>query len=264
MPLVFAGILPNNPLLIDAFTTKEDEALQSLQRSIQPFEESLYLAKPDLCILLSSSAATIDDMCTLHASPSFESTLAHFGNFSKTIHWQGTPDTAARMLHESYEHRLPIKLDSAAVLDDESTIVLELVGTNLPHMRILPIGSGITDIGTNVAIGSLLKEFVSTTSKRVAVIAVGNLAATHTETSPYGTQPNSAGIDTRLRNILLQCDATALQSLSHAEMDRYHVQVFSPLLILSGMCQHMHMTYTEHSYAISRGVGYTIGTLNLS
>jgi aromatic ring-opening dioxygenase LigB subunit len=263
MPLVFAGILPSSPLLLKEITTSS-ESLAVLDPGIQAFEEQLYLAKPEICILISESASTIPETCTVHAVPSFTGTLAHFGDFSKEVSWNGSPDVAAKLQHASYHSHVPMKLDSAHQLDNESTVALELIGSHLKHCKMLPMGSMIDAVDTNVALGRLLLEFAMTSNKRVACIALGNLAATHDASSPFGEVDGSASFDVRIRNIMVEGNCTALQHLTDYDPEAMQASLFTPLLILSGMCASMHATYQELGYTIDQGIGYTVGTLDVT
>lgn len=264
MPLVFAGIVPSTPLLLSELAAMKDVSLDPLSDAVTEMEQELYLAKPDVCIVISESAATIKDTCTLHAHPNALASLIHFGDFSKETHWQGTPDIAAQLLHTSYEHHVPLKQVSDAVLDDETTVVLELLGVHLPHMKVLPIGSSLSTIDTNVAIGRLIKDWISTSNKRVAVILAGSLSATHTEASPFGKKEQSDTVDHDIRHMLSTCDTTALQTLTYPKAQEYHISLYTPLVMLTGMCQDMETAYTELAYTVSRGIGYTMGTLSVT
>lgn len=264
MPLVFAGIVPSTPLLLSELAEKRDPSLESLSAAMSTMEQDLYLAKPDVCIVISESAATIADTCTIHAHPLAVASLIHFGDFSKQTEWQGTPDMAAQLLHISYEQHVPIKLESAPLLDDETTVVLELLGVHLPHMKVLPVGSSIATIDTNVAIGRMLKDWVSSSNKRVAIILTGTLSATHTDDSPFGAVAQSDTFDHDVRHMLSTCNTTAIQSITYPAAQMHHMSLYTPLLILTGMCQDMDTAYTELAYAVSHGIGLTLGTLSVT
>jgi aromatic ring-opening dioxygenase LigB subunit len=265
MPLVFAGIVPSTPLLLAELSEKRDDSLEALSTAMTTMEQELYLAKPDVCILLSESAATIGDTCTVHTHPDPVASLIHFGNFSKQTPWQGAPDIAAQLLHASYDQHIPVKLESTQILDDESTVILELLGIHIPHIKVLPIGSSLRSIDTNVAIGRLLKDWISSSNKRIAILAAGTLSATHTKDAPFGMMPQSDTFDHDIRHMLQTCNTTAIQSITYPNAQAYHMSLYTPLLMLTGMCQEMDTaSYTELAYAVSHGIGFTLGTLSVT
>lgn len=260
MPLTFAGILPTTPELLPEFQS-EAHPLQSM---VADFEQQLYLAKPEVILILADTAATIADTCTLHVAPEFHANLSQLGDFSKEVTWKGTPDMAAQLLHHSYEAHVPLKLESSDALDSESVVALELVGSHLDHIKVLPVGSMIESVDTNISVGRLLHEYIANTSKRVAVITTGHLAATHSDDSPYGTVDGASAVDELIRSSLSNGNCDPIHTIDPNTVTSHHPTLYTPLLILSGICSSIDAHYTELGYHVHHGVGYTIGTMNVT
>lgn len=263
MSLVFAGVLPTTPLLLNSVHPDPSPELETLLEAGKKFEQELYLAKPDVVIYISNGAATIPETCTIHASPEFTASLSLFGDFSKETVWKGTPHAAAQIHHESYEMHLPIKLDSSDTLDPDTTVAVELAGEHITS-KVLPIGSNVESVDQNVALGKLLHEFTMNQNRRFACVALGQLSATHTDDSPFGMVEGSSEFDEQLRTHLRNGDCAAIQHMHPDQAMTMQATLYTPLVILSGLCNSMNTSYTEMAYRIDNGIGYTIGTLDVS
>lgn len=259
MPLVFAGVFPSCPALIPELRAPEAD-LSVLDTARSTFEQELYLAKPEIVLLLSPSVGSLANTVTLQASPQLTATYEQFGDFSFSYTWAGSPQTAAKLSHDSYHAHLPVKLDSSTnQLDSESVIATTCIARHLEHTHILPIGSTLTDTDSQVALGTLLYNHTMDNPKRIAIIALGHLAATQKD-----SQDEAALFDAHIRDLLRSGNYEALQHIDSAEAMRHNCSLYAPLLTLSAIGAARGASYEEFAYQPYAGIGYTIGTLNIS
>ena len=94
MSLVFAAITPHPPLLIPAIGKQAIKKLAKTKAALERLEEELYLAKPDVLIILSSHARTISDAFTINYCTEYVTDLREFGDLATKVtfrgagHWQ--------------------------------------------------------------------------------------------------------------------------------------------------------------------------------
>ncbi|MBI5254687.1 hypothetical protein HY932_02820 [Candidatus Falkowbacteria bacterium] len=94
MSLVFASIVPHPPLLIPNIGKDEIKKVKKTQRAMEKLEEDLYIAKPDVILIISPHASLFSDAFTINAHINFVSDFEQFGDFATKVNWQGAEQVA--------------------------------------------------------------------------------------------------------------------------------------------------------------------------
>jgi hypothetical protein len=264
MPLVFAGAAPSTALFIKEINS-ETKQMHPIHDALELFEEALYLSKPDVLFLF--SATTTDDgveQIFVQAPPSLTASLSLFGEFSTSSEWHGAPHIAAELLELASKMHATIKLSGAHTLDAASTAALTLFGKHLKHTHIVPITLHNASLATIATLGTLIHEYAATSSKRMSAVALGHLAATHTEEAPFGQLDTSTAFDANVRAMLTLGDTKALHHIAQKEHTKHHASIYAPLALLTSSCGSMPCLYHEYLYTTHAGIGYTVGSITLS
>lgn len=248
MSLVFTGIVPHTPTLISELTKDESFIPEKTRTALASLEQDLYLAKPKIVIVLSGYSGILPDAFTVNAAPQFTAEFSQFGDFSISETWQGATDFAAIMLHHSYDLNVPVKLITEKKLDPGVSIPLHLLGAHIEHVSVLPIGFSNLSVDHHVQFGSLLKEEIMNTNKRVAILVSGHFAETTHD-----------AYNTPIKKALHAVDFESIQHISETIVEAAYPTIHKSLLILSGILGDSHMMYTEYSYESPHDVGYLVG-----
>lgn len=258
MSLVFAGIVPHPPTLIEELAQTEESPLAQTKAAFEALEQDLYLAKPDILIVVSAYSGTFPDTFVVNSEPNFITNFEKFGDFSLSDTWQGATDFAATFHTHSNHSYVPVKLINTEVLDSGVSIPLHLIGNHLSHMQVLPVGFSNLDTDTHVGFGNLIREECMNSNKRVAVLVSGHMSGATGPATDAETYTNA------VRSALSTCDFAAIQHIPETATTTSATSLHKGLLILSGILGEGKVAYNEYSFEAPHGVGYLVSHIDVS
>ncbi|PIR04155.1 MAG: AmmeMemoRadiSam system protein B [Candidatus Magasanikbacteria bacterium CG11_big_fil_rev_8_21_14_0_20_39_34] len=259
MQLVFSGIVPHTPLLIESISKEKKDYLQKSHAAISELEQSLYVSKPDVLIILSLHEGRYDNAFTINTQPEFLATFEQFGDLSTKKIWKGATHLGATIAHSDTPNTLPIQLVSESKLDYGTAVPLILLTQHLQNIKILPIGYSHLSPKEHFDFGSLIRERLAESNKRVAIIASGDLAHTLSPASPLGYHEDGQKFDTSIIEMLQSGNTAGILNLDPAIIENAKGDIYKPLLILLGLLQDMRFNFKNLSYEAPFGIGYLVG-----
>ena len=96
MSLVFSAICPHPPVLIPGIGKKEVEKIEQTNKALKKLEQDLYIAKPQILIVISPHGSLFKDAFSVNAHPEFHSHFDQFGDLSTKKTWAGARSTRCR------------------------------------------------------------------------------------------------------------------------------------------------------------------------
>ncbi|PIT86662.1 MAG: AmmeMemoRadiSam system protein B [Candidatus Magasanikbacteria bacterium CG10_big_fil_rev_8_21_14_0_10_43_6] len=260
MPLVFAAITPHTPLLLPSIGQEKGLAqVKKTKESLEQLEQELYLAKPDLIVIISPHEGLFDDAFVVNAHTHFVSSYEQFGDLVTKDEWKGNTDFAAKISHASNVSDVPVRLISEEKLSHGATVPLHYLTQHLPEIKILPVGFSGLDTTEHLRFGELLKESIMSHGKRVAIIASGDLAHCLTEDAPTAYNELGAQFDAKLINLLETRNTVGIAQMNPDIVSASAECGYRSILILLGILQDVDYTFKHYSYEYPLGVGYLVG-----
>lgn len=259
MALVFVGITPHPPLLIPQIGKEALHQLEKTRKALEKLEEDLYLSKPDIIMIISPHGRLLDDAFTMNVSSDFTSDFREFGDITTTVHFKGDIGLAAHIRERSkFQHRFPLVLLSEPTLDHGAIVPLFYLTKHLPHVRILPLGFCGLDRKIHVDFGYFLKEEIMKNTKRVAVIASGDLAHTLSDDAPAGFNPKGKEFDEKIQELFATRNTAGFVQLDQDIVNEAAECGFKAFLIIMGLLKNITYKYKSYSYEAPFGVGYLV------
>lgn len=259
MPLVFAATVPHPPLLIPNIGKEELKKVQKTKVAMEQLEQDLYLAKPDLILIISPHGSLFNDSFSVNAHPHFVSSFEQFGDLATKKEWDGNPNFAALISHKgNNEANIPIQLISEEKLDHGITVPLFYL-TNHLSIKILPIGFSGLDSKAHLDFGAMLKDVIMDADKRVAVIASGDLSHGLTTDAPAGFSKVGAEFDKKIIELLETRNTVGIAGLDEKFVNEAAECGYRSLLILLGIMRDLNYSFKNYSYEGPFGVGYLVG-----
>jgi AmmeMemoRadiSam system protein B len=256
MSLVFAGISPHPPLLLPTIGKDALRKVEKTATALKRLEEDLYLAKPDVAIIISPHGKLLPDAFTVNFCDQFETDFKQFGDLSTKLKFGGDSLLASRILHESKQIPLPTKMISVPKLDHGVGVPLFCLAPHLPALKIIPVGFSDLDLKTHLEFGQMIKELCLHTTQRIAVIASADLSHALTNDAPAGFNANGKKFDASMQELLAAHNTTGLVQLERAFTDTAAECGLRSILILLGVLTGVHYTYEAYAYEGPFGVGY--------
>ena len=257
--LVFAGITPHPPLLIPNIGKDELKKINQTKEAMEKMEEDLYLSKPEVIVIISPHGSFFEKAFTINAHDHFLSNFSEFGDMNTKLEWSGYPFLAAHIDNMSYNSKMPLQLVSEENLDHGSTVPLFYLTQHLPNIKILPIGYSALNTKTHLDFGYLLKNVIMDTTKRIAVIASGDLSHGLTTDAPAGFSKNGQEFDEKLIELLENHNTTGYTNMDPNFIKEAKECGYRSFLILLGILKNMNYTFKNYSYEGPFGVGYLVG-----
>lgn len=256
MSLVFAAITPHPPLLIPAIGKDNLKKINKSKRALEKLEEELYLSKPDIILTISPHGTIFSDAFSINLCSEFKTDLRDFGDLTTNLTFKGEMNLPNVIREASKIKKYPTTMISEPTLDHGVAVPLYYLTAHLPNISLLPIGFSGADWKTHVDFGYLLKEEIMHTTKRVAVIASGDLSHALTTDAPAGFNPKGREFDAKIQELLAARNTTGMLQLDPQFVESAAECGFRSILILMGILRNVNYTYEAHAYEGPFGVGY--------
>lgn len=262
MSLVFAAITPHPPFLIPTIGQDATPRLEKTRTAFQRLEEELYLARPQVIIIVSPHSSYYHDAFVANADNVFNSRFETFGDLTTKKTWRGTPDLAAKLAHQGLTRTTPVRLVSESNLDYGASVPLFFLTTHLPDCRILPVGFSRSTPMEHLHFGELIKEIAHESTLRIALIASGDLSHTLTPDAPGGLRPEGAQFDQTLQDLLVARNTAGIANIPNELVTKADECGYRSILVVLGALKNQDYTFRPYAYEAPFGIGYLTGVFN--
>ena len=256
MSLVLAAIAPHPPLLIPSIGKDLVKKMEKTQKALQKLEEDLYLAKPDIILIISPHGSYFPNAFSVNVCPEFETDLKEFGDLATKLKFKGEMHISALISDRAKEENFPVAMITEKGLDHGSIVPLFALCQHLPDAQILQIGFSDLDAKTHLDFGYFIKEIIMDSNKRVAVIASGDLSHALTTDAPAGFNAAGEKFDNKIQELLANKNLTGMLQLDPEMIKNASECGLRSFLILLGILKNVDYTYHQYSYEAPFGVGY--------
>lgn len=250
-------------MLIPGIGKETTEQLRQTAVALEKLEQELYLAKPNIILIISPHSSIFAESFSINAHNQFASAFDHFGDFSTQKKWSGSPDFAALVSKESVERKIPVQLVSTESLDHGASVSLYFLTKHLPDVKIVPLGYSALPRETHITYGEMLKDIIFSSTKRVAVIASGDLSHCVTPDAPHGFRPEGKQFDSSFIDLLETHQFSTLLNLDQAIVSEADECGYRSTLILLGILQNVNCKFHTLSYEHPFGIGYLVGQFSI-
>jgi MEMO1 family protein len=261
--LVFAGVTPHSPLLLESINKDQLKKVQKTRNAMKELSEELYATFPDTIILISEHPTSFEKAFSISVSDPYTFDLTEFGDlgFNRTY----KPDIMLldRMQRSLREAKQSLTLSSDNALNFASAVPLSLLTEKLPNVQLLPVTFSDLSPKEHFQFGQSLKDSIMASNKRIAVIASGDLSHALTSNSPAGFTKEGAEFDEKLKELITQKNTAGLVSLDELMISNAHETLYRQLLILFGVLERVSVAPHVLSYESPFGVGYLVANLVL-
>lgn len=259
MSLIFSAITPHPPLLIPNIGKDEIEKIQKTKKAMESLEQNLYLAKPEVIVIISPHGSLFKEAFCVNAHTNFVSDFGQFGDMETKMEWGGADFLAAKLHHMCLEQKIPIQSISEEKIDHGSSVPLFYLTQHLPDVKILPLGYSMLDNKTHLNFGEVIKDFIMDSEKRVAVIASGDLSHGLTTNAPAGFSKVGQEFDNKVIELLETRNTAGFTNMDLDFVEKSAECGYRSILILLGIMKNMDYSFKNYSYEGPFGVGYLVG-----
>lgn len=256
--IVFSAFTPHTPLLLPTISKENAGKLSRTTEAMATLRQKLAQANPEVIVIISTHAVRHETAFSVNLHDEYYVDLKHYGDLvtNKTF----SPDLALidALQRTLRKESVPLTLDSDARLDHGAAVPLTLLAEGLSDIRIIPISYSGLGAKEHVQFGRALKDVLVATSKRIAVIASGDLSHALTSLAPAGFKPEGEQFDEAVRKSIEQMSLVQLLNISETVVASASECAYRPLLMLFGILEGTPVTPEILSYESPFGVGYLV------
>ena len=254
MPLLESFFLPHSPVLLPSIGKEHREVIGKTLKSLEKASERLQALKPHTLIVLSAHTNVPTPTFNINLSPTYKPSLEEFGDLHTTKEWH--PDI--ELIHYirtlgygSYD----LNLLSSEKLNYGIAVPLLMILKTI-NVKIVPITFARLPLPEMFRFGQFLHDIAEDSSKKISIIATGELSHHLSKTSPGGYSPKSKAFDQQVVRSLREKKPESLTKLSDKLLEQVGQCGLRALLILGGAFSKVNHKTEILSYESPFGVGY--------
>ena len=256
--LVFAALTPHSPLLLPSINRERLKDVQTTREAMTRLAEELYAARPDTIVILSSHATMHEDAFSINLHDPYRVNLHEFGDLSEYRTFRPDLGLIDRLQRTMRREVIPTTLNTDDTLHYSVAVPLLLMTEHLPDVAIVPISYSGLSPKEHFSVGEILKEVITNSTRRVALIATGDQSHALTSDSPAGFSKEGPQYDAQVQESIKNNNPAGLLQMKPKLVQKARECSYRPLLMLLGALEKTQYWPTIHSYEAPFGVGYLV------
>lgn len=262
MPLIYSCIVPHSPVLMPTIGKDHLSLFEKTLHSLESVRQKLIAHKPDtLLVIAPHSSSSTPNHLSIHVPETYKGSFAQFGDLITELSF--TPDTVfADQLKEClHQNGSQVAYDGDERIEYSTSVPLFYITKGL-NAKVLVVHPGQEPLSEHYAIGKALQSVLQESSKRIAVIASGELSHCLTEQAPGGFSPAALKFDQELVGMLKAQRVKKLVKLDPKYLLEFGICCVQPALLALGSMHDMAYKHAFYSYEYPLGVGHLVMDFN--
>ncbi len=259
MALVFAGFVPHPPIIVAGIGQPNDLTLVAKTRQAMSRLAVLYRnAKPEITIIISPHSQLWPDYFLINSADKFHGSFAPFGHDEIRQEYAGSPNECAELYASVADKNIPVNLYKEPELDHGILVPLSFLESGSKPAQLIPLSYSFCSIEQHLEFGRCLREYCQKSTKRIALIASGDLSHRLFKGAPAGFSPHGKEFDQKIIELIGRRKYEAIASLDPDFIDAAGECGYRSLCILMGALESEPAQPNILSYEGPFGVGYAV------
>lgn len=261
--IVHAAFLPHSPLLLSSVHPGEEKTLAPITEAIHEVRDHLYTLAPDTIVFLAGHGFHYADAFSIEVSHTYTDDLRAFGDLTPPTAY--TPDHALSDALQRAMRRaeLPFTLHTSETMDYAVSVGLRFLAISTARPRVLALAKTDLPRKDHFRFGQILREVLDDRHERVAVIALGDLSHCIATSGDLDVCKEGRAFDAAVVSALEQGSSSALLAIPEETVEQAKESGYRPLVMLSGLLDHLRVRPEVLAYAAPYGVGYVVAQFHL-
>ncbi len=254
----FTAITPHPPIIIPGIGQKND--LKKATKTIKAMEaisKEITELNPDTILLVSPHFPPEPDCFLVNTSPSLEGTLLNFG-LPENFVFENDSEIIEKIKEEAEKSQIPFCF-TEQTLDHGTLVPLYYLAAKFKP-KLVHLAFSWLSPSYHLDYGKMLGRICAESSKKIAVIASGDMSHRLTPTAPAGYSPKGKIFDKMIREKLAAQDIPGVLSLDGDLAEEAGECGLRSIMILLGVSGENY-EFKLLSYEAPFGVGYLVAQL---
>jgi len=258
--IVFAAIAPHPPESIPGVgIAKDREKIKRTSEAFDQLREGLEQAAPDTIVVISPHAHLERYSFVINSAKKLSGNLSQFGT-TDNYEYRNDRDIANRIHFACKEDELSAHLHKGT-LDYGTLIPLHHLTKNIKP-KIVQLSFSLMNLQQHFRYGQIIESVIGKKqSKRVAIIASGELSHRLLPSSPAGYSPNAEKFDREIIHHLGENNLLSIMNMHKEVIDEAAECGIRSIIILMGALHEEKYSFKLLSYEGPFGIGYLVARL---
>lgn len=241
-----SAFLPSSPLLLPSVNKDRQEELAATKAALEHIADEWYAKRVETVVIITQSRFAYEDAISIDVADPYAMDLEPLGDLSPKAKYH--PDFALidGLQRLARQEGIALTLSTETGLPFGCAAPLAALARRIPHMRIVPISPGSRMEAKELyQAGILLKHAIENSSKRIGVLATGDVSLAHLAS---------------MQIILEEKSTASLLKLAPEMESRSDDAAYRPLAMLFGVLDNTHARAEIESTESPFDVGFVVAS----
>jgi len=256
----FACITPHPPIIIPGIGRPEDLAMvPETVAAMQRLGEEISLIDPDVIVIISPHAPIEPYFFSINSAHSLEGSLADFG-MNQAVSFKNDSEIIDRIKYSTEMNTETFVHTHSSPLDHGALVPLFYLAKNIRPL-LVHLSFSFLSLQAHYDYGEIIGRILKSESKKIAIIASGDLSHRLIPDAPAGYSPRGEEFDRTLIQMLSQKDIKGILNLKNDFIEEAGECGLRSIIMLLGMIKSKPYRFKKLSYECPFGVGYLTAKL---
>lgn len=254
--LKYAAIVPHPPFAIESLGKEKVDQIESTVNAMKEVAEDLRALEIDTVVLISPHGERYKEALGIALHDPYRASLQEFGDMATQDEFM--PDIR---LIDSLQRGIRAAgymstMTTNEMIDYGAAVPMLKFREYIPGVKYVVVTPPAKDAKTLVSLGSVMRDIIDHTTKKVAVLASAELSHRLSEISPGGVHPDSAAFDKKIRSALVDGNSLPILRASEQEIEAVSATGLDSIRLYWGILDDTEHRMDELSYEHPFGIGY--------
>jgi aromatic ring-opening dioxygenase LigB subunit len=265
--IVFAAITPHPPIILPEIGKKDIVMAEKTINAMLSLSLAFAASKPDIVLVISPHAVVLHDRIAIGYGKQYVGDFGTFGYPDISQTFAGNTTVVDDILYQAFHDKIPMepytRQDGKVPLDHGAMVPLYYLSKVYASFDLVLSSFSDFSIQKHFQYGQILQQVMNRSTKRIAVIASGDMSHRLKENGPYGFHSSGPQFDKTIIFFLQQKNTEKILHIPTALLDEAGDCGYRSMVILLGILHGMDYTPQILSYEGPWGVGYLVAHMKL-
>jgi aromatic ring-opening dioxygenase LigB subunit len=262
--LTFACLSPHPPIIIPEIGKENIKQVQKTCQALELLNKEFVQSKPETIIIISPHAPLSPGFFAISSTNIFYGEFQQFGDFKNYFEVKCDLQLVNQINNFSENEKIPTKLIPQSQLDHGALVPFYYFTKNLPSkLKIVLLSFSLLSLKTHFEFGKILQNIIQKDTKKIALVASGDLSHRLTENAPVGFHPDGKKFDEKLIQLIKEKKTKEIIDLDEKFIENAGECGLRSFVILLGALDKINYRPEILSYEGPFGVGYLVANFKL-
>lgn len=257
MPVVLGAFVPHPPVLVPNIGKENCDLFAATNTAYAALKEHIAQKEIDTLLIISPHGMQRGDGFRLHVPQIYKGDFKEFGDLATTVEAQSDVILAQEIKNHFLHHDTNVYYDGSEELDYGASIPLLFLAPSSAQ-KIIVLNPSALGLAEHFELGKELHEVLQSSSRRIGVIASGDLSHTIGDDAPGGYSPSAKQFDRAFLACLQKKKSKKITKIDPELLNSVGSCGAEVASILLGILEKMHSVPELLSYEHPLGVGYCV------